>query len=362
MWRVADIATALGFDSAGDLDQLIEGAAAPSQARPNDLAIASTPEYAERLSEGGAVVALLWAGADWQAYGLKSALFAPRPRFALAGVTALMEPRRGLKPGIHHTAYVDPSAQVDPSAEVGAMACIESGASIGAKSRVGPHSVIAADAKLGCDTWLAERVTVGADVEIGDRVTIQSGAVIGADGFSFVTAEKSDVESVRETLGTSRAVTPQVWSRIHSLASVRLDDDVEIGANTCIDRGTLADTRIGRGTKIDNLVQIGHNVEVGEDCLLCGQVGIAGSSVLGNRVVLGGQAGVTDHVRLGDDVIAGAGTMVRTNQPAGKVLLGDPAMPMTASIESYKALRRLPRLAAEVARLKTALQKSNDAD
>jgi UDP-3-O-[3-hydroxymyristoyl] glucosamine N-acyltransferase len=146
-------------------------------------------------------------------------------------------------------------------------------------------------------------------------------------------------------------IKDQSWTRIHSLGAVTIGDDVEIGGNVCIDRGTIRDTSIGSGTKLDNLVHIGHNVQIGRDCLLCGQVGIAGSARIGDRVVLGGQCGVNDNIFVGNDVIAGGATKIFTNAPAGRVLLGYPAVKMETHVEMQKALRRLPRLAARVAAL-----------
>jgi UDP-3-O-[3-hydroxymyristoyl] glucosamine N-acyltransferase len=159
------------------------------------------------------------------------------------------------------------------------------------------------------------------------------------------------VEEIRETLGSRAEIRGQSWTRIHSLGAVTIGDDVEIGANCCIDRGTIRDTQIGSGTKLDNLVHVGHNVEIGRDCLLCGQVGIAGSARIGDRVVMGGQCGVNDNIFVGNDVIAGGATKIFTNAPAGRVLLGYPAVKMETHVEMQKSLRRLPRLAARVAAL-----------
>ena len=198
---------------------------------------------------------------------------------------------------------------------------------------------------------------------IGDRVIIQPGAVIGGDGFSFVTPETSQVETARESLGKSDgAQAPQSWTRIHSLGSVRIGDDVEIGANCAIDRGTIADTEIGAGTKLDNLVHIGHNVRIGRDCLICGQVGMAGSARVGDRVVLGGQCGVSDNIVIGDDVVAAGATKIYSNAPSGRMLMGAPAVKMETHVEMYKALRRLPRLAQTVAELKKALSNRGGSD
>jgi UDP-3-O-[3-hydroxymyristoyl] glucosamine N-acyltransferase len=175
--------------------------------------------------------------------------------------------------------------------------------------------------------------------------------VIGGDGFSFVTAEPSNVEKARETLGEAAMQAPDdpTWHRIHSLGGVVVGDDVEVGANSCIDAGTIRPTRVGNGTKIDSLVQVGHNVIVGAHCLLCAQAGVAGSTAIGDRVVVGGKAGIADNLKVGDDVVLGGGSVVLSNVPAGRVMMGYPATKMQVHIDSYKALRRLPRLLRELA-------------
>ncbi|MBT8409339.1 MAG: UDP-3-O-(3-hydroxymyristoyl)glucosamine N-acyltransferase, partial [Alphaproteobacteria bacterium] len=191
---------------------------------------------------------------------------------------------------------------------------------------------------------------------------VQPGAVIGSDGFSFVTPETSGAEHARSTLGDRGKVTQQSWTRIHSVGTVEIGDDVEIGANSTIDRGTIRATRIGDGTKLDNLVHLGHNVEVGRDSLLCGQVGIAGSSRIGDRVVLGGQCGVSDNIFVGDDVVAGGATKMFSNVPAGRVILGSPAMKMESHIEAMRNLRRLPRMIRDLKALQKTVSKSDDND
>ncbi|ATI42276.1 UDP-3-O-(3-hydroxymyristoyl)glucosamine N-acyltransferase [Pacificitalea manganoxidans] len=345
---IAEIAAALGARHAGDGTLRITGAAEPAQAGRGHLALAMDPRYADGLAQGQARAAVLWDGADWQALGLDAAIFVARPRYAMAGLTAHLAAPRAIPPGIHPSAAIDASALIGPGAAIGPFVSIGPGARIGANARIAAQASIGAGAVIGADALILEGVRIGHDVRIGDRFIAQPNAVIGGDGFSFVTPEPGAVEAVRRSLGDTGGATQSAYARIHSLGAVAIGDDVEVGANACIDRGTVADTVIGRGTKIDNLVQVGHNVRVGEDCLLCGQTGIAGSTRLGNRVVLGGQVGVTDHLTIGDDVIAGAGTLLRTNQAKGRVMLGNPAMPMAASVESYKALRRLPRLLARL--------------
>lgn len=347
---VGQIAQGLGAEAAGDLDLVISGAAEPALAGAADLALALSPRYAGGISQGRAVAALLWPGADWAALGLRAAIFAPRGRLAMAGLTQMLDAGPGIAAGVHPFSVIDPTAVVG-DATIGPFVTIGAGVRIGPGARIASHVSIGAGALIGARSLIMQGVRIGARVTIGDNFICQPGAVIGGDGFSFVTEAESGVEEIRATLGIRGEIRPQVWQRIHSLGSVTIGDDVEIGANSCIDRGTIRNTRIGRGTKVDNLVQIGHNVEIGEDCLLCGQVGIAGSTRIGNRVVLGGQTGVVDNIFVGDDVITGAGTLIQTNAPAGRVLLGYPAVKMDLQIEIQKALRRLPRLAARVSAL-----------
>ena len=352
---IASIAAAIGapFEGAGDL--LVDGAAEPAFATSQQLALATNPKYAEGLAQGQARAALLWPGADWRALGLHAAIFAPRGRLAMAGLTRKLDAGPAIAPGVHAMTVVDASAQVGAGAAIGPFVSIGAGAVIGARARIAGHVAIGAGAVVGDDALILEGVKVGARVVIGDRVILQPGCVIGSDGFSFVTAEISGVEEIRTTLGLRGEIRHQEWHRIHSLGAVILGDDVEVGANTCIDRGTIRSTKIGSRTKIDNLAHIAHNVEVGEDCLICGMVGLAGSARIGNRVVLAGQCGVGDNLTVGDDVIAGAATKIMTSTPAGRVLLGYPALKMDKTIELQKALRRLPRLSQRVARLEDRL-------
>lgn len=365
-FTIKEIAGALGAQAVGDTALMIDHAAEPQAAGPGDLALAMKPEYGAALAAGSARAAILWDGADWQDLGLEAAIFVPRPRYALSGLTALMDPGPEIATGVHATAVIDPRAVIGEGARIGPFVVIGPRVHIGAGARIAPHVTIAEDARIGADALLLAGVRIGARVRIGDRFIAQPGAVIGADGFSFVTPDKSGVEAARESLGDSGGTAPQSWTRIHSLGGVEIGDDVEVGANATIDRGTIRATRIGRGTKLDNLVHIGHNVEVGEDCLLCGQVGIAGSTKLGNRVVLAGQCGVSDNIFVGDDVIAGGSTKIFSNAPKGRVLLGHPAMRMDRQLESYKALRRLPRtlegILRDIGTLKKAVPKTGESD
>ena len=347
-----ELATALSARLEGDGAVVVSGAAEPADAGPGDLALAMQPAYAERLSEGRARAAILWEGADWRALGLEAALFVQRPRLAMAHLTRVLDPGPEIAPGIHPSAVIDPTAEIGDGAAIGPFVMIGRGVRIGARARIASHVSVAEGVRIGDDALLMNGVKIGARVEIGHRAILQPGAAIGADGLSFVTPEMSGVERARRSLGDQGEIQAQSWTRIHSLGTVVIGDDVEIGANTAVDRGTIRATRIGSGCKIDNLVHIAHNVVMGTDCLLAGQTGIAGSTVLGDRVVCGGQTGIADNLTIGSDVIMGGSTKVLSNVPSGRVMMGYPAVRMDQHVDMYKALRRLPRVLRDLAATK----------
>ncbi|MEX0285683.1 MAG: UDP-3-O-(3-hydroxymyristoyl)glucosamine N-acyltransferase [Paracoccaceae bacterium] len=359
---VRDIADALGLEARGDVSLPIRAAAEPGDAGPEDLAMAMSPKYAEGLGRGRARAALVWQGADWQAMGLEAAIFVARPRLAMSGLSRVFDPGQGLDGGIHPAAHIDDSAHIGADVSIGPGACIGARARIGDRSVIGPNTVIGMDAVIGQDALIRDQVSIGARVRIGDRFICQPGARIGADGFSFVTPELSTTEAARETMGDSDAAQSQSWVRIHSLGAVTIGNDVEIGANATVDNGTVRNTEIGEGTKLDNLVHIGHNSRVGRHCLLCGQVGVSGSVDIGDYAVLGGQVGVADNTKVGKRAILTGATKATSNVPPGRVMMGYPAVKMELHTEIYKAQRRLPRLMQQVAALQKAVFKDGPSD
>jgi len=352
---IAELARALDARVWGDGSLIVTGAAEAGEAGEGQISLATSPAYAERLKPGG--MAILAEGMEPEALGLRAAILVQRPRFAMVGLTRAFDRGPEIAPGIHPTAVIDPSAEIGDGAAIGPFVVIGARVKLGPGARIASHVSIGRDTVIGRDAMFHPGARIAHEVRIGDRVYLHPGASVGADGFSFVTPEKSGVEEIRQSLGERHEFREQHWTRIHSLGGVELGDDVELGANATVDRGTMRATRIGRGTKIDNLVQVGHNSIVGEDCMLCGQVGVAGSVRIGNRVVLGGQVGVSDNIFVGDDVIAGGSTKIFTNAPAGRVLLGSPALKMEAQIEAQKNIRRLPRLYAQVAELRETVKK-----
>ncbi|APX11520.1 UDP-3-O-(3-hydroxymyristoyl)glucosamine N-acyltransferase [Tateyamaria omphalii] len=361
-YTVAEIARALEAEAVGDAGAVVTGLAEPAQAGADDLALASSPKYADTLAAGAAQAALLWEGADWQALGLRAAILPKRPRFAMSRLTTMADPGHGFGNGVHPSASVDPTAKLGDDVTIAAGAVIGPEAEIGAGSIIGPLSFVGWQAVLGPNAFLREHVSIGARVRIGANFICNPGVRIGGDGFSFVTPEKSGVENVRETLGEQGDAGGQPWARIASLGAVVIGDDVEIGTNTAIDSGTIRPTQVGNRTKIDNLVHIGHNCIIGEDNLICGQVGLAGSVTVGNFVVMAGQVGVSDNLSIGNNVVLAAACKVMSSVKDGKVMLGYPANEMKTNLDMYKNTKRLPRILRDVAELKKAVLKSDGSD
>jgi UDP-3-O-[3-hydroxymyristoyl] glucosamine N-acyltransferase len=229
-------------------------------------------------------------------------------RLALAQLTQLFDIRPQVAEGIHPSAVIHPSAKLGDDVHSAENVVIQANVVIGKGSRIGAGCVVSENVRMGENCLLHPNVTLYANVQLGKGVILHSGAVIGSDGFGYAPSNRGAV-------------------KIHHLGSVRLGDDVEIGANTCIDRGTLSDTVIGDRTKIDNLCQIGHNVQIGTDCLIAGRAGISGSVKIGNRVMIGGSVLMADHVVIGDGVTLAGGTGVSKNVPAGETWAGVPAVP-----------------------------------
>lgn len=368
---IAEIAASLGFAAEGDTAMAVIGAAQPKAARADQLALAMDPKFIPEIAAGAAAAAMLPEGTDWRALGLRAAIFTGRARFALAGATALFaaDPlaRSGGAPGVHPSAVIGADVSLGADVAIGPFTVVETGAVIGDGAVILGQATIGAGARIGPEALIHNGVRIGAGVEIGARAILHFNAVIGADGFSFVTPEKGAVEAAKESGSAvvSAMAQNRVWARIHSLGAVRLGDDVEIGAGATIDRGTVVDTVIGSGTKIDNMVQIGHNCRVGDHCLFCGQVGLAGSVTIGDRVVLGGKTGVADHSTVGSDAMAMAGSGVSGTVKPGTVVGGTPAIPRNEVGEMLLATRRMPRALRDLNGLKAdvaALKKRFPAD
>lgn len=366
-FTLSQIAASLGTEVMGNGDIPLTGAAEPSDAAPDQLALAMDPKYADGIAKGKARAALLWDGADWQSLGLEGAICLNRGKAAMPLLTRALDPGLGIEEGIHPSAVVDPSAKIGKGACIGPLAVIGANVVIGERAVIGAHGSVGYGTVIGDDLVLHPGARIAHQCTIGNRYIGQSNSVIGGDGFSFVTLDReSAVESLRGGMAegeTSTAVEGSAhWARVHSLGGVEVGDDVELGACSTIDRGTIRATRIGRGTKIDCQVQVGHNAIVGDDVMMCGNVGVSGSAKIGNRVVLGGKVGVSDNIFIGDDVIAGGGTNIYTNVPAGRAVLGSPAVKIETEMAIRRELRRLPRLADTLRELQKTVSKLVDKD
>jgi UDP-3-O-[3-hydroxymyristoyl] glucosamine N-acyltransferase len=328
-FTTADIAKLLGGEVRGDASLVLKGFAPADRAQPGDLTFAENESYFAR-AEQSAASAIIVDGPSTSSR--KTLVRVPNARVAFAKVLPLFFPEAAFAPGIHPTAIVPASAQVDPTAHIGPY-CI-----LGEKVKIGPRSVlqgldyIGANALLGEDVNLFPNVTIYARTEVGNRVRIHAGTVVGSDGFGYV-------------------LDNGIHRKVPQIGNVIICDDVELGANVTVDRGALGPTIVGKGTKVDNLVQIAHNVVVGEHCILVSQAGIAGSTKLGNYVVLGGQVGLAGHLKIGNRVSVAAQSGVMNNIPDGEKWLWTPAQPDRQAKRQMIALQQLPELFRRVKEL-----------
>jgi UDP-3-O-[3-hydroxymyristoyl] glucosamine N-acyltransferase len=336
----AEIARLLDGEVIGNGAVELSGFAPADKAKAGDLTFAENPTYFHR-AEQSAASAILVDGRF--SSPLKTLIRVPSARIAFAKALDLFFPEPGFGPGIHPTAVVATSAAVDPSAHIGPY-CV-----VGDQVQVGPRCVlqggdhVGAQCVLGAETQLFPNVTLYPRTQVGQRVRIHAGTVVGSDGFGYVL-----------DAGVHRKV-PQV-------GHVVIQDDVEIGANVAIDRGALGPTVIGRGTKIDNLVQIAHNVSLGEHCLVVAQAGIAGSTKLGHFVTLAGQAGLAGHLKIGSRVVVAAQSGVMHDIPEGEKWFGYPAQPDRKTKRQILALHQLPELLRRVAELERRVRLPNHAE
>lgn len=306
-YSLRDIAEELGAQLHGDEDCRIDCVATLAGAGPGGISFLANRLYRSQLLTTRASAVILEA--EFLSSCPVAALVVSNPYLGYARVAALLSPEQPLPAGVHASAYVSDGATVDASACIGPQAVVEDRARVGARSHIGPGCVIGAGATVGDDCTLKANVTICHDVRIGDRALLHPGVVIGADGFGI-------------------ANDGGVWVKVPQLGAVVIADDVEIGANTTIDRGAGPDTVIGAGCRIDNLVQIGHNVQLGKGCVIVAQVGISGSTRIGDNVMIGGQGGISGHVDIGKGAQIAAKSGVRSNIPAGTQYGGIPAVPI----------------------------------
>ena len=332
-FTTAQIAKLLQGEVVGDSNAVLKNFAPAENAQADDLTFAENENYFARAEQSAATAIIV---DKHFASARKILIRVPDARIAFAKVLALFFPEHKFTAGIHPTTVIAPGAHIDSSAHIGPHCVIGERVQIGARTVLQGGNFIGNNSKLGKDVNLFPNVTIYPRGEIGNRVRIHANSVIGSDGFGYV-----------QDGGVHRKV-PQI-------GNVVIGDDVEIGAGVTIDRGALGSTVIGKGSKIDNLVQIAHNVEIGEHCLLVAQSGIAGSSKLGNYVVLAGQVGIAGHLKIGNQVTVAAQSGVMNNIPDGEKWFGYPAQPDKDIKRQIIAQRQLPELIKRVAELEKKL-------
>jgi UDP-3-O-[3-hydroxymyristoyl] glucosamine N-acyltransferase len=332
-WTAGELAKAIDARLEGDASLEITGVAAPERAGTKQLIYVESAKHADRAASSQANCVV--AGEGVSLLG-KTMLRNANPKVAFAKAAALLLDRAPIATGVHPTAIVAPLARIGTNVGIGPYAVIGEDVHVGEGTQIGAHCVIGAGSWIGENCRIHPRVTFYAGVRVGHRVEIHAGAVLGADGFGYA----SD--------GTRYWKFPQA-------GLVEIADDVEIGANTTIDRGSLDDTRIAEGVKLDNLVHVGHNVQIAAHTVIAAQTGISGSSKLGHHVVVGGQVGIADHCTLEDGCIAGAQAGIPTGKiiRKGQTVWGTPARPLAQFKEAYFWFARLPELVERLKKLET---------
>ena len=314
----------------------------PLLADENTLALALNEDEIENLSKTKAKAALVPIGVTSE---LISTIEAERPRLAMMKLLHLFYMPPETTPGIHPSATVHPAAKLGENVSIGPNVVVSRNASIGKNTKILANTYIGRSVQIGENCLFHPGCNIGDNVIIGNKVILQHGVSIGADGFGFVTENPNNVENARQEGNVKEDNTDQKIYKIPSIGSVVIGDDVEIGANTCIDKGTIENTVIGEQTKIDNLVQIGHNCKIGKGCMIVSQVGIAGSCKIGDRVVIAGQVGMADHIEIGSDSIVMAKAGITRSFPEKTILIGAPAMPRKDFIKQMKTMKKAEDLA-----------------
>jgi UDP-3-O-[3-hydroxymyristoyl] glucosamine N-acyltransferase len=336
-FNAKQIADLIGGRVEGDENAAVSTFAKIEEGKKGAISFLSNPKYTHFVYETESSVVLVNDDLELGA-GVKPTLIRVKNAYeAVAKLLQLYESMKPKKTGIDPLAFVSPKAQVGKDVFIGAFACIGDGAVIGDGSQVYPHAVIGDGVKLGDGCLIYPNVTIYQGCQLGNRVTIHAGSVIGADGFGF-------------------APNVEGYEKIPQIGIVIIEDDVEIGANTCIDRSTMGQTVIHKGVKLDNLIQVAHNCEIGENTVMSAQVGIAGSTKVGSWCMFGGQVGLAGHITVGDHVNLGAQSGVPSSLKANQTLIGTPPMEPTPFFKSQAIFRRLPDMYKELSALRKEIE------
>jgi len=340
IWKLAELAALLEAELEGPAEAVIERPVPAGSNDPFGITFAESETFAEKVRNSKVGAVILPPGLDVPG---TPTLRSPQPRESFFRMLHLCNRPRENFSGIHPSAVVHETAQVDPLAVVGPFCVIEARARVGARTELVAFVFVGSDASIGTGCLIEPGSSVMADTIIGNECILHSGSNVGTDGFGFVWT------------GSEQLKIPQV-------GRVVIEDRCDIGSNTCIDRATCGDTVIRRGTKIDNLVQVGHNVQIGSDSVIASMVGISGSSTLGDRVTIAGQVGIVDHVEIGNDVSLGGRTGVVEDLPGPGMFFGTPAMPLRDGLKQLAAMRRLPELLDRVKKLEARVRELEDSE
>ena len=335
---IGELAVRFGCELRGDPGVEVERVATLAEADARSVAFVANPRYRAQLAATRAAVVVLneASAADCPS----AALVADNPHATFARIAAVLHPAPFGAPGVHPSAVIESGAQIDPSAHIAALCVIGAGVVVGARAYIGPQCLLEDGVRVGADVRLVARVTLCRSVEVGERTVIQPGAVIGGDGFGF-------------------AQDRGRWLKVPQIGSVRIGPDVEIGANTTIDRGAIEDTLIEEGAKLDNLIQVGHNVRIGAHTALAACVGVSGSTSIGRRCMIGGQVGIGGHLSICDDVMITGCTMVSHSVMRPGVYSG--GIPFEEAHTWRRLVGRFKRLEALSTRLKALERRSASA-
>jgi UDP-3-O-[3-hydroxymyristoyl] glucosamine N-acyltransferase len=327
---IAAIAAFLDAPFTGQADRLIFGVSTPESADANDLVFVSSPKHAACAAAAGAVL----ARPDFDLAQDATIIRVHDPAAAMAQVVEWLFPTTRTFSGVSPAAVVEPSARLGHDVGIGPLAYVGVDVGIGDRTEIHPTATIGRNARVGNDCIIHAGVHIYPGAIVGDRVVLHAGVVLGADGFGYVRE--------RMPQGAATPEEPVRLRKVPQIGGIVIEDDVEIGANSTVDRASLAETRIGRGTKIDNLVTIGHNSRIGRHCILIGQAGVSGSTVLDDYVTVAGQAGLAGHIRLGAGAVVGAQAGVTKDVPAGQRVLGSPAVDARRARKALALIDSLP--------------------
>jgi UDP-3-O-[3-hydroxymyristoyl] glucosamine N-acyltransferase len=339
--KLGELASRLGADLHGDAELEITGVKGIEDAETSEITFVANPKYTSLARKTNAAAVLVEP--DFPEI-TAATLRIKNPYHAFSRALALFYQPPSYPAGIHATAVIDPTAQIGEGAHIGAYVVIGPHVKLGPNATLLSHVVLYPGVKAGSHLFAHAHSVVREGCELGDRVTLENGAIVGADGFGFSKNERGQ------------------WEKIPQSGPVRIGDRVDIQANACVDRATVGATQIGDGSKIDNLVQVGHGSRIGKDTLVCAQTGLAGSSVIGNNVILAGQTGIAGHCTVGDGVILTAQSAVSHDVPPGKMISGSPGFDNRTWLRAVTIFQRLPELLKRLDRLEKRVAASNPTD